>query len=1635
MDKSKINHQNQSYNIGKGQASVNLVTGRLLFEYPLLSIGSNNFQMSTVLSYSSQYLPSDFGDKKIGFGNGWKLNFHQYLIPYNASYNIDGFELGDYVYIDSSWCIHKFKLYTTGKYYDTSGTGLRLLVSGTSKIIKDENDNLYEFNNSGNLISYTSGINHNIKKVLTYNGDKLVSIHDVRKDERKIEFIYDTNGMLVETKNTLNNLGFNFIYKDNKLERIIKTSLNNLQYEFELDYYDDGRLQNTVNVGDLTGLRIIYGQGGFDEKVRVIESGLVNKQVLSEIVSSENYLIGDSSEDIVSFEKDNNNYFLTKEGKKHIGYSYDFKKVYDINEYEYNQGYTALINKFDKRIIYNFNIDGTLLNALHNENGNLFSMNELRGFKLSDNSGSGTTYFNNQISNILSKNSSGVVEYAVPFSEASSFKQSTEGYDTKYYNVSFWIKPDYAINVNENILARFSYNHRGAIKVFYSKVESTYPHVWQQVHIPVTVVGEVDELASLKVELVNISSVHTNLEFADLRIEFANYNDCFMDGENGYSLYYPIGNTDETKKVSIKIGSSYYPISSNFYLTENDIFKTFKSYSEKNINNGYFEFVYNNGKEVKYINDFKIYYNGDEVEYTHIINNKPNFKTISFINGNDGNSSITKEVQFIKEKDSNGNDTNKIATINYLTTNQRVVKVINNGCSLEVGTIEYQTTDSYSINGLHLNTLVIRKGESTDGESTINIESCTNYSYDTYGNIKKVEKLYENSLEKITKEYTYLETEERLKEHIKSVKENDVTYNYNYDDVLDIVTSVESSKNKQVYQYNDYLEHLKKITFINNSNNSICGFNNIKYNKNGDVSSFEGSDNINYKFRNNLYNESSKVYSNDNLIYETNLSEEYDETIIEEKVYQNSVNPDITRHRYDYYQKLLEVDNNGDKVTYEYENATSGRSPYFVRVKKITDPYTNYQYNYTYNDNYINPSVKEEVSDKYYIEKSNEKNIYKINTDDEKIVYEVSGSNRIEHTYYQKGIGTDTEPLTLHHEHSYTYDYDNLNRCISQKGGKTVFYSGTLNGKEYEDKVVLNKEIQYKDNTMIPKKYIYQTELSYLNLVDGSDTYSTNIEFENTGFDEIGNITGVKESGKRYEYIDQEYQNINEITLSERTTTYQYDSQNRLVSENNSELGNYEYEYDGVSGMLSKVIINGVTNKQFTHNNGRLTKVGDNVTINYDNYGNMLNTEKGTLAYNSRNKLSAYTFTENGNTYNNYFYYDHNGARYKKRAEVRKQTGGLIVKNVEYYLDGNRIIGEDWTDDNGALSTKIRYYYDAEGICGINYNGYDYNFIKDTLGNISKVVYQGRIIGEYNYDAWGKHSILYFETNKVDETTKSRERNVLNNNPFRYKGYYYDIETQLYWVSSRYYSPELCRWISPDSIEYLDPESINGLNLYAYCFNDPINYADPSGCFPVLAVILCGIALVGMGLTIGGVASDNNTLTAIGLGMVGAAALVSGGIALAGAIATGATLTGIIGGVTATAGLGSLGFMSAEIQEATGNGNWIMDTTGMSDGLYNTLLLSTAAIATLGTAASSVSSAFNIKSINGFGKYGDYYGMKFQTGAGKTRVLSFHNHGHKVAKGIKSIGEWHWQLQKWNPIGNKTSGTIAKWLWWSLTRI
>ena len=143
----------------------------------------------------------------------------------------------------------------------------------------------------------------------------------------------------------------------------------------------------------------------------------------------------------------------------------------------------------------------------------------------------------------------------------------------------------------------------------------------------------------------------------------------------------------------------------------------------------------------------------------------------------------------------------------------------------------------------------------------------------------------------------------------------------------------------------------------------------------------------------------------------------------------------------------------------------------------------------------------------------------------------------------------------------------------------------------------------------------------------------------------------------------------------------------------------------------------------------------------------------------------------------------------------------------------------------------------------------------------------------------------------------------------RYRGYYYDTQTGLYWVQTRYYNPDWCRWISPDSVSYLDPESPHGINLYLYCANDPINYVDHSGheskwwqwaLFGIgiaLVAVAAGMAIIGTG----GIAAFGTgaLIGSLSLGTVGA---VVGGVV--GYANNG--LDGILGGVLAGFGIGAI---------------------------------------------------------------------------------------------------------------------------------
>ena len=211
------------------------------------------------------------------------------------------------------------------------------------------------------------------------------------------------------------------------------------------------------------------------------------------------------------------------------------------------------------------------------------------------------------------------------------------------------------------------------------------------------------------------------------------------------------------------------------------------------------------------------------------------------------------------------------------------------------------------------------------------------------------------------------------------------------------------------------------------------------------------------------------------------------------------------------------------------------------------------------------------------------------------------------------------------------------------------------------------------------------------------------------------------------------------------------------------------------------------------------------------------------------------TYKNNNLTWNGKRLTSYGTNTYKYNSEGIRISKTTSEGEYKYLLDGNKIIKEI-----KPTNKEIYYHYnEKEELVGFNYNTKEYFYIRDITGNITNIIdSNGTIKVSYEYDAWGK-------VINIDG-----DEDLIEINSYLYKGYYYDKETQLFWVSSRYYSPELCRWISPDDIEYLDPESVNGLNLYVYCGNDPINKYDPTGHSAILIGLIIG-AVIGAAVGFG----------------------------------------------------------------------------------------------------------------------------------------------------------------------------------------
>lgn len=471
-----------------------------------------------------------------------------------------------------------------------------------------------------------------------------------------------------------------------------------------------------------------------------------------------------------------------------------------------------------------------------------------------------------------------------------------------------------------------------------------------------------------------------------------------------------------------------------------------------------------------------------------------------------------------------------------------------------------------------------------------------------------------------------------------------------------------------------------------------------------------------------------------------------------------------------------------------------------------------------------------------------------------KSVFKPSSTQNFEtHITYETGVNkwnTDKRIKT----------FQNVVSGVSSDGtSKSVTTTNT-----FDKKLRLTK----KTNTL--GGLAYSKEISY-NKTRVSNVHDS---LKITGND---NTTTIGSFGYTYDALGRIASELDASTTPVIYKSYVYDMAGRLVRENNSALNKtYTYEYDSVGNVTSKkthayttastpgTATSTVAFSYDTTHPDRLTSFGGKA-ITYDQQGCPLTYDGKTYTW-TRGKLTKYTIS--GLTLNpgvmeraitlpttaieNWTYtYNGNGQRTQKQYTYQPPLGNealydyVTSKTTNYTYDhSGRLVKELTTTvskNSGTTTSSIVYLYDDNGIIGMVKDGTSYYFHRNIQGDVVGVYNSsGTKLVTFTYDAYGN-------------CTVSGDESLADYCKIRYRGYYFDTETGLYWVQTRYYNPEWCRWISPDSLSYLDPEAAHGLNLYAYCGDNPVNFIDPTGHFLVtIGLILFGFAL---GTVIGGAAN------------------------------------------------------------------------------------------------------------------------------------------------------------------------------------
>jgi len=449
--------------------------------------------------------------------------------------------------------------------------------------------------------------------------------------------------------------------------------------------------------------------------------------------------------------------------------------------------------------------------------------------------------------------------------------------------------------------------------------------------------------------------------------------------------------------------------------------------------------------------------------------------------------------------------------------------------------------------------------------------------------------------------------------------------------------------------------------------------------------------------------------------------------------------------------------------------------------------------------------------------------------------------------YLYDGEGNIVRSIDFVAKKEYNYEYDE-GRIV-----RATESSILLSGQIVTSKSVVNSIRYYYDSEgKMTKKVITPANGSAQTIYYESNDDNTVVKFSAGGrtvtshsktdsfgrkvFDEVQFATGCVSrhfsyhegvaTAKHYEHEKVKSapttQLVKQIVLSDgRTLSYEYDAEERITKVTDSVEGITEYTYDALGQLLTETVNGVVVNSMVYDNYGNiLSKNGkqycydatwrdlltcyDGQCITYDAQGNPTYYLGHTLTWEKGRQLKSF----DGNTYT----YNANGIRTSKTINGIKHT---------YTLDGTKILREEWMDECYTTHSITPLYDNEDSVCGIIYNGVPHYFLKNLQGDIIAIVDKNsETVAKYSYDAWGVCTVTQDSVG------------IATVNPFRYRGYYYDVEIGLYYLRSRYYDAGVGRFINADSPEMVRLQiegQITTSNLFSYCYNDSINNTDETG--------------------------------------------------------------------------------------------------------------------------------------------------------------------------------------------------------------